>query len=174
MTWTFGPSFRWFALTSRCASSSQSRLNRHRQTPQHGGPRQPSAELLRPFPILLGGANAEDDTRRRLPRPSRARGYPDDGLDNLVVADKSCNGFKSSSLAATNRRLRGSRRFANESDECRQLAELAQRTAWDRHARRSLSVARAIYLRLPADARLWVRGKEFIPPDLRAIGAALM
>jgi CRISPR/Cas system Type II protein with McrA/HNH and RuvC-like nuclease domain len=99
--------------------------------------------------------------------------YPDDALDNLVVADRTCNGSKSSSLAATDHLLRWSRRFASHSSEFTQLAELAQRTSWDRHAERSLSVARAIYLRLPDDARLWVRGKEFVSPDLAAIGAAL-
>jgi hypothetical protein len=38
---------------------------------------------------------------------------------------------------------------------------------------RSRSVARAIYLRLPEDARLWVRGKEFVAPDAAVIGDAL-
>ena len=36
-----------------------------------------------------------------------------------------------------------------------------------------MAIARAIYLRLPDDARLWVRGKEFIEPDLVTIGTLL-
>jgi hypothetical protein len=36
-----------------------------------------------------------------------------------------------------------------------------------------LSVARAIYLRLPEDARLWLRQKDFVEPDEDAIRAAL-
>jgi hypothetical protein len=36
-----------------------------------------------------------------------------------------------------------------------------------------LSVARAIYLRLPGDARLWLRGKDFVPPEPSLIGFAL-
>jgi hypothetical protein len=99
--------------------------------------------------------------------------YPDDGLDNLVVADKACNGFKSSSLAAAHHLSRWTRRFAENSTDYAHLADLARRTAWDRQAVRSLSVARAIYLRLPGDARLWLRGKEFIAPDPVTIGIAL-
>ena len=39
--------------------------------------------------------------------------YPDDTLDNFVVADKSCNGLKSSSLAAADHLTRWTRRFAD-------------------------------------------------------------
>ena len=90
-----------------------------------------------------------------------------------MVADNACNGFKSSSLAATEHLVRWAQRFAEDSSVYAQLADLAQRTAWDRHAVRSLSVARAIYLRLPDDARLWLRGREFVAPDLVTIGTTL-
>jgi hypothetical protein len=88
--------------------------------------------------------------------------YPDDGLDNLVVADIACNGDKSSSLAAAAHVARWGRRFAPSSWEHGQFMDLAERTAWDRHPDRSLSVARGIYVRLPGDAKLWLRGKEFV------------
>ena len=99
--------------------------------------------------------------------------YPDDTLDNFVVADISCNGSKSSSLAAADHLTRWTRRFVEGSSEYAQLADLTQRAAWDRQPDRSLNVARAIYLRLPDDARLWLRGKEFVPPDSVTIGTAL-
>jgi 5-methylcytosine-specific restriction endonuclease McrA len=99
--------------------------------------------------------------------------YPDDTLDNFVVADNPCNGFKSSSLAAAEHLARWARRFVDRSGEHVQLADLAQRSMWDRRPDRSLNVARAIYLRLPDDARLWLRGKDFVPPDSSMIGAAL-
>jgi len=99
--------------------------------------------------------------------------YPDDGLDNLVVADKVCNGHKSSSLAAAEHLAHWARRFIDGSGEYAQLTDLAQRASWDRHAARSRSVARAIYLRLPDDARLWLHAKEFIAPDRVLIGTAL-
>ena len=75
--------------------------------------------------------------------------YPDDTLDNFVVADKNCNGFKSSSLAAADHLTRWTRRFAETSSEYARLADLALGTTWDRQPDRSLNVARAIYLRLP-------------------------
>ena len=99
--------------------------------------------------------------------------YPDDSLDNFVVADERCNGFKSSSLAAADHLARWTRRFADGSSEYAQLSDLAQQATWDRQPDRSLNVARAIYLRLPTDARLWLRKKEFIAPDATLIGTAL-
>lgn len=99
--------------------------------------------------------------------------YPDDTLDNLVVADNSCNGFKSSSLAAADHLIRWTRRFVEGSSEFAQLADLARRATWDRKMDRSLNVARAIYLRLPQDARLWLRGRKFVPPDSTVIETAL-
>jgi 5-methylcytosine-specific restriction endonuclease McrA len=99
--------------------------------------------------------------------------YSDDGLDNLVVADHGCNGLKSSSLAATEHLVRWVQRFAEDSSLYAQLADLARLAEWNRHPVRSLSVARAIYLRLPDDARLWLRGTEFIAPDAGTIGTVL-
>jgi hypothetical protein len=99
--------------------------------------------------------------------------YPDDTLDNFVVADKKCNGFKSSSLAAADHLTRWTRRFADGSSEQAQLSDLAHRVVWDRQPDRSLNIARAIYLRLPNDARLWLRAKEFVSPDSLTIGTAL-
>jgi HNH endonuclease len=80
--------------------------------------------------------------------------YPDNGLDNLVVADVACNGFKSSSLAAADHVGRWARRFDAESWDRTRLAALAAHTSWERRDQRTLSVARTIYHRLPDDARL--------------------
>lgn len=91
--------------------------------------------------------------------------YPDDGIDNLVVADHRCNGLKSSSLAASEHVARWSRRLQRDSTEYVQLADLSVQSAWDRHDEQSHSVARAIYVRLPADAKLWLRGKDFVTPE---------
>ena len=99
--------------------------------------------------------------------------YPDDGLDNFVVADKKCNAAKSASLAASEHVARWARRLAVADRQHAQLGDLAQRVSWDRNHERSLGAARGIYLRLPDDARLWVRGKEFEPPDPSKIGPAL-
>jgi 5-methylcytosine-specific restriction endonuclease McrA len=100
--------------------------------------------------------------------------YPDDGLDNLVVADVACNGFKSNSLAAADHVTRWGRRLVADSPEHSQLADLARDTAWERRPERSAGVARGIYLRLPASARLWLRRREFVGPDAAALAAALV
>lgn len=91
--------------------------------------------------------------------------YPDDALDNFVVADRRCNGQKSSSLAAADHLRRWSDRFAAGSNTDAEFQKLATETRWNRQPVRTLSVARAIYPRLPSDARLWLRGNEFVPPD---------
>jgi 5-methylcytosine-specific restriction endonuclease McrA len=99
--------------------------------------------------------------------------YPDDSLDNLVVSDVNCNGFKSSSLAAADHVARWARRFVDGSPVHRQLGDLAQQTAWEREPDKTASVARGIYLRLPADARLWLRRREFVDPDGARLAAVL-
>ena len=58
-------------------------------------------------------------------------------------------------------------------EECSQLTDLAAESGWDRGGLKTVSVARAIYLRLPEDARLWLRGKDFVEPDADAIRDAL-
>lgn len=96
--------------------------------------------------------------------------YPDDSLDNLVVADVACNVFKSSSLAAADHVARWSRRFVAGSPEHQQFGDLARLTAWEREPDKSASVARGIYLRLPADARLWLRRPGVRRPGRGAAG----
>jgi hypothetical protein len=91
--------------------------------------------------------------------------YPDDSLDNLVVADRACNGFKSNSLAATNHVLKWRGRLIGGSSAGDALADLAEHTGWLRNGDAVLSVARAIYFKLPADARLWWRKRDYVAPE---------
>jgi hypothetical protein len=90
-----------------------------------------------------------------------------------VVADKRCNGWKSSSLAASEHLAGWAQRFSDVGLRSRELTELAALTGWHRAAERTLSVGRAIYLRLPDDARLWLRERDFVAPDMAAIRDAL-
>ena len=99
--------------------------------------------------------------------------YPDDTLDNFVIADKKCNGSKSGSLAAAVHLTRWTRRFADSSSQYAELTDLARKATWDRQPDRSLNVARALYLRLPDDARLWLNAREFVAPDSVTIATAL-
>ena len=100
--------------------------------------------------------------------------YPDNGIENLVVADVTCNGDKSSSLAAGEHVTRWAARLSSGGEVTAQLAELAARTGWDRHAERTVSVARGIYLALPHSARLWLRRKEFVAVDQETVRRALV
>ena len=84
--------------------------------------------------------------------------HPDNGLDNLVVAHDRCNNDKRDFLAATEHVERWAERTRSAA---RALDELSQRHGWTRDAQKTFGVARAMYGRLPDDARLWLRKKEF-------------
>lgn len=99
--------------------------------------------------------------------------YPDDSLDNFVFADERCNGDKSASLAASVHLERWSRRLRSTTPEFSTLQDLASQARWERNAKRSLNVARGIYLRLPDDARLWLQAREYTNPERAAIEQAL-
>jgi hypothetical protein len=99
--------------------------------------------------------------------------YPDNGLDNLVVADIACNQAKANSLAASHHVVRWAHRFVSDSSQRRQIDALAGEAAWDRDRGRSLGVARGIYWRLPDEARLWMRRKEFVALDRPMLEQAL-
>lgn len=91
--------------------------------------------------------------------------YPDDSLDNLVLTDARCNLHKKASLAATEHLVRWVRRLDPSSADHATAAELASTLDWEREPAKNLRVARGIYLRLAPDARLWVHGRRFAPPE---------
>jgi hypothetical protein len=76
-------------------------------------------------------------------------------------------------LAAAEHVDRWGERFRRGTAQEAQLAELAARCDWERHQDRTRGVARAIYLRLPSEAQLWLRGKEFVATDRSRLRAAL-
>jgi 5-methylcytosine-specific restriction endonuclease McrA len=88
--------------------------------------------------------------------------YPDNGIENLVAADRACNGAKRDFLAATGHVKMWRRR--NESDAIA-LTALARGAELESHPEETIGVARGIYLRLPVEARLWVAGSDFAPTD---------
>ncbi len=96
--------------------------------------------------------------------------YPDDGLDNLVAAHRRCNNSKRDFLAAAEHVERWAGRARNQGAA---LSRVAADARWRRDPNRSLSVASALYLRLPPGARLWQRPSVFAPVDRDRIAAAL-
>jgi hypothetical protein len=99
--------------------------------------------------------------------------FADDGLDNLVLTDRTCNGSKSAHMAATDHVEHWKRRFVVDSPLDRDLASLAQRENWERDSPRTQSVARGLYLRLPAGSRLWLRPEHFESAEPQRIARAL-
>lgn len=88
-----------------------------------------------------------------------------------MVADQRCNAYKRDFLAAADhvRRWR-ELRFTTEASD---LGEIAVRLGWERHPEQTLSVARSMYLRLPARAKLWLKAREFVDADRGMLAGAL-
>lgn len=74
--------------------------------------------------------------------------YPNNGIENLVLAQKPRNNVKRDHLAAAEHVDNWVRRSLLARHD---LASIAQSRSWESHASRSLSVGRSIYLRLPDD-----------------------
>lgn len=98
--------------------------------------------------------------------------HPDDGIHNLVVAHARCNNRKRNFLAAATHVDAWARRFSDPR-MTGTLEEIAAARRWSLQPSRTMSVARAVYLRLPDDARLWLSGDEFVEPEHAVLAAAL-
>ena len=89
-----------------------------------------------------------------------------------MVAHERCNGRKRDFLAAPEHVGRWRERFGPDLSTAPELEAVAEDARWETAPERSVSVTRAIYLRLPADAKLWKRGEEFVeakPEALRSV-----
>lgn len=91
--------------------------------------------------------------------------YPNNAVENLVVAHERCNGHKRDFLAATEHVDRWRSRIAPETPLADDLRTLAGELDWETDRERSMGVARGIYLNLPPDVPLWLRGQEFTEFD---------
>jgi hypothetical protein len=98
--------------------------------------------------------------------------HPDDGIHNLVAAHPGCNNRKRDFLAAAPHVARWTQRF-NDAGYAAALATIAEARRWACHPDRTLAVARAVYLRLPHDARLWLARDEFVTPDRARLSTVL-
>jgi 5-methylcytosine-specific restriction endonuclease McrA len=96
--------------------------------------------------------------------------FPDNSIDNLVLADPLCNGSKSDFIAARPHLARWAGRNRTQGAE---LARIAGGVGWESHPDKTLGVARGVYLRLAPSALLWTHGKEFDPVVPEEIRSAL-
>lgn len=94
--------------------------------------------------------------------------YPEDGLANLVLAHDRCNKAKRDFLPATRHVVRWAVRLHSEA-----LTALQHELQWDAAFDDMRGVARGTYLRLPAEAILWVSGGDFETPQVAELERAL-
>jgi len=87
--------------------------------------------------------------------------YPDDRIENLVVAHARCNGSKSQHLASVVHLDHWLERFDPTSTARAELRDIAARVAWPEGGSATLAIAGHVYAQYPADAGLWHAVKEF-------------
>ncbi|HSK90637.1 MAG TPA: HNH endonuclease domain-containing protein, partial [Euzebyales bacterium] len=82
--------------------------------------------------------------------------WPDNTLDNLVLAHRRCNNDKRAALPGLGHLDGWWQRFRDVSEVAELMRQVADATGWPRRARATRSAAGALYLRQPARAALWV------------------
>ena len=160
----------WAGLVARVNGLPEARLEQF----LFGARREAIAHLASPLLQLQGGSCFYCGKRIRGKRQvdhfvpwSR---HPDDGLDNLVLTDASCNGAKRDHLAAAGHVERWAERNRQREVELAQIADLEE---WSHRPLRTLNVARSIYLRLPTNARLWRIERQFVAVDAPRLRSVL-
>lgn len=96
--------------------------------------------------------------------------FPENRIENLVVADHGCNGDKRDHLAAIHHIVRWKWRL----EATPELAALAREKDWASDPEVVRGVALALYLRLGAGVPLWVRGSEFEVSEPQALREVLV
>jgi len=79
--------------------------------------------------------------------------HPNDAIENLVPADRRCNGAKSDSLPARSHVTRWVEQLTSASNE---LADLATQCGWTSDRLHTVNVVRSTYRHLPIDTPLWL------------------
>jgi hypothetical protein len=95
---------------------------------------------------------------------------PDNGIHNLVVADRRCNGSKRDFLAAPAHVGSWMERNRGRAAE---LDMVASEIRWESHLERTLGAARGIYFRLGEGTRLWLAKDEFLKVEAGLVQMAL-
>jgi len=103
--------------------------------------------------------------------------YPDDGLDNLVLAHERCNREKLHFLADLEFGHRWEERSRARSGD---MDEIAAEARWNRDRARTFGVVASVYRGVPDGVRLWAGDGRFRRlevadlPDVRAFGRGLV
>ncbi|MCC5948224.1 MAG: hypothetical protein JJT89_07180 [Nitriliruptoraceae bacterium] len=102
--------------------------------------------------------------------------WPDDRLDNLVLADRRCNNDKRAALPALTHLERWWQRTLPDTDGDRNLALVAERLQWPRRPERTAAGARGLYRYQPPGTMLWAgtgRVEAFDPRQLEGVFVGL-
>ena len=160
----------WAGLVARVNGLPEARLEQF----LFGGRRETIAHLATPLLQLQDGncfyCRKRIGGKRQVDHFVPWSRHPDDGLDNLVVTDASCNGAKRDHLAAAGHVERWAERNRQRQVELAQIADLEE---WSHRPLRTLNVARSIYLRLPTNARLWRIERQFVAVDAPRLRSVL-
>ena len=93
--------------------------------------------------------------------------YPDNGILNLVAADRTCNGNKSDFVASVEHLEKW---MKYTTDKSSRLEEIAKKKKWEHNPEKTLGVAKSIYSGLSGDALLWRGVDDFTRADRVRIG----
>jgi 5-methylcytosine-specific restriction endonuclease McrA len=96
--------------------------------------------------------------------------WPNDAVENLVAADRSCNNNKRDHLTGTSLVERWATRFESAGDD---LATIAADTNWVSAPQRTLNLLRAGYAHVPDGTPLWLGVDEMAIEDLASIRGQL-
>jgi 5-methylcytosine-specific restriction endonuclease McrA len=99
--------------------------------------------------------------------------WPDDRLDNLVIADRRCNKDKRAALASLEHLHRWLTRTERGTSANHQFAAVAAQLSWPRRPERTLAAVRGMYLHLPAGTMLWAGIGAVEPLDRGRLTALL-
>ncbi len=96
--------------------------------------------------------------------------WPNDAVENLVAADRSCNNNKRDHLTGTSLVERWATRFESSGDD---LATIAAATNWVSAPERTLNLLRAGYAHVPDGTPLWLGVDEMAIEGLASIRGRL-
>jgi len=96
--------------------------------------------------------------------------WPNDAVENLVMAHASCNSHKSDHIPGPLPLEKWVKRLAAHSDD---LAQAAMATAWRTDRGRTVSLARSLYGHLPTSAVVWNAPKHVQTADVSELLALL-
>lgn len=96
--------------------------------------------------------------------------FPNNAVENLVVASPRANSDKRAFLVAPDHLRRWRERNVSFGGD---LTGIATSARWETRPAETANVARAVYLRLPDGVALWVNGTEFVPSVHAELASAL-